>query len=580
MDREIIEKTAVNILETEILSIQDCLSPYVSTNDKTPFWDGSIYIYNSSVHSKENYEGKIEVQVKGRQVKKLKCSGNSKFTMDVDDLVAYKKNINGTLLIVVEFIDIKNYQLYYANLLPVDLHELFKNISDGQKTKTIDVKPIVSKSASSLKFVCLNFLKNSNKQANRRIIELNEMDNLEEINFEIISTKSGFEDYIKSNAIYSYGITKDTKEIVSLPLLRDIRVFQTIKQTVMLDNEKISFDFTMSSGEKDEKIIIGKSLVLNRNECRLEINLSGNLYSRINDLKLLNHILVNKNIITSSGILELPLANEDEIKNIKEKFSKCYDYYIEVKEMFDYFKIEFLTDFDMLTDKDINNINLMINLIKGKCLEKIKELKTYTVSIDKYTIFIMPKVEKNTVVGVYNLFDDLSNAIKFFMINEKGSESETSIYYTLTSDNIKKASNFDCSIILNDIKRVGLVKDTVIACNQFILNLLNAYDETRRKDLLDLANEVQKELLKFDSSDLYLLNEFQIKYRLCGLEIDDKIKIKEIYDRGNSFVKAGAAILLSNLSDYEIAYNELGQEERDVLQRSPIFNILNNITNK
>lgn len=77
-----IEGIAVQRVKREILKY-DCLKDYINTNDKTPMWDGEIYIYkeNSKYKASEDFLGKISVQVKGHKVNKLK-SGNSKYLFE------------------------------------------------------------------------------------------------------------------------------------------------------------------------------------------------------------------------------------------------------------------------------------------------------------------------------------------------------------------------------------------------------------------------------------------------------------------------------------------------------------------
>ena len=41
------------------------LKPIIYTNDKTPIWDGEIFIYKSEVHSVENFYARVPLQVKG-----------------------------------------------------------------------------------------------------------------------------------------------------------------------------------------------------------------------------------------------------------------------------------------------------------------------------------------------------------------------------------------------------------------------------------------------------------------------------------------------------------------------------------
>ena len=67
-----IEKIAINKIEELILKNSEFLSPYINSNDRTPLWDGNIYIYNKNTKTNGTFEGKIDVQIKGRQVDDFK----------------------------------------------------------------------------------------------------------------------------------------------------------------------------------------------------------------------------------------------------------------------------------------------------------------------------------------------------------------------------------------------------------------------------------------------------------------------------------------------------------------------------
>ena len=123
-----IEKIATHKIEELVLKNRDFLSPYINSNDRTPLWDGSIYIYSSNQKTNGTFEGKIDVQIKGRQVENFK--ENNIYQFKVEALKGYQKEIKGTLLLVVDFINIDNYKVYYCNLLPVDLYQILKNLKE------------------------------------------------------------------------------------------------------------------------------------------------------------------------------------------------------------------------------------------------------------------------------------------------------------------------------------------------------------------------------------------------------------------------------------------------------------------
>lgn len=62
MDAGDIERKSVNYINC-ILSRCPKLTPYITQNDKTPSWDGEIYLYTSLEKKKKNISGTCKVQV-------------------------------------------------------------------------------------------------------------------------------------------------------------------------------------------------------------------------------------------------------------------------------------------------------------------------------------------------------------------------------------------------------------------------------------------------------------------------------------------------------------------------------------
>ena len=63
-----IEEIAVLAVRNEIVKYSDTLVAYIDTKEKTPMWDGYIYVYrqNSKYKANNEFEGKIEYKSKGK----------------------------------------------------------------------------------------------------------------------------------------------------------------------------------------------------------------------------------------------------------------------------------------------------------------------------------------------------------------------------------------------------------------------------------------------------------------------------------------------------------------------------------
>ncbi|WP_343010221.1 hypothetical protein [Holdemanella biformis] len=98
LDSKTIETLAVNAVKDSIITT-DFLEQYIAENDKEPSWDGFVYIYGNKKKTKDTLEGRMAVQIKGKE-----CDNHSKkeisYSMPKSDLVNYL-NDGGCILFVV-----------------------------------------------------------------------------------------------------------------------------------------------------------------------------------------------------------------------------------------------------------------------------------------------------------------------------------------------------------------------------------------------------------------------------------------------------------------------------------------------
>ena len=66
------------------------LSPYITENDKTPLWDGHIFIYKNTIHSNNNLIGRVSTQIKGKRVKKSITNTFITYPVEAMELEKYK----------------------------------------------------------------------------------------------------------------------------------------------------------------------------------------------------------------------------------------------------------------------------------------------------------------------------------------------------------------------------------------------------------------------------------------------------------------------------------------------------------
>ncbi len=567
-----IEEVAVQRVKREILKY-DCLKDYINTNDKTPMWDGEIYVYNENSKYKANgdFMGKISVQVKGHKVTKIK-SGNSKYSIDVEYLRAYQKDKKGVLLFVVEMTDSENTQIYYANLLPVDLKDLLNHVKEKQKSITIDIKPVREKSPSSMKMLCQNFLKNSNEQMNIEIKNIDEIKNIKEISFSVVGEERYFEDYIFNNDIYSYAIEKETNRKYALPKFLEIQRYQTNKVSVKIGEKEYYNKINIIKNKNEEYILCGKSIKIYKKSMNFRIK--GNVYERINDINFILAVLEEKKVNVNGMDIKLSINVEHEKKKkYKNSIEKDLIRLNKIKELFEKFKINFDVDLDQLCEQDLNNLTKLIKLNDGILIENIKDSNLYYIEISTLCIAFLIIVDKNNKVNLYNYFSDLSDKMKVFYYDKNGKEMTISPYINLTLENLITLSNINIDIMKKSLDAVEYTEETCSRYNLWLLELIKAYDKTKEQKWLEFAEFLIDKILTFSHSALYIINKLQIIKRTRKLNREEKNRLYEMKEKENdNMIQCGIAILLDNLSDFERFFDKL--ENKEEFKNFPIYNLM------
>lgn len=129
------ESKAVNAL---VSSIEDTrlMVPYIDKNDKTPIWDGFIYLYSDPSLTKNYFAGRAPVQVKGHgenDLSKARVSHDAK----VADLKAYHQDGGAIYFLIYVAEDRRASKIYYADLTKEKLEEILAACAPDQEKKTI-----------------------------------------------------------------------------------------------------------------------------------------------------------------------------------------------------------------------------------------------------------------------------------------------------------------------------------------------------------------------------------------------------------------------------------------------------------
>ena len=159
-----VELEATMALKTLIMR-NPYLQPFIDENDRTPIWDGYVYVYSDKNpnHPKKSFVGRVPMQVKGKTVDTT-FDDTIKYRVKKEDLNAYEKD-GGVIFIVVlikKHSDEIQTQIYYKELLPFDLARVRGELEDN-KSCNLDFEKIPM-GDEELANLFLNFLENRTKQ--------------------------------------------------------------------------------------------------------------------------------------------------------------------------------------------------------------------------------------------------------------------------------------------------------------------------------------------------------------------------------------------------------------------------------
>ena len=132
IDSKVIEEKAINEVK-RFFEDSNIVSTFIVENDKEPFWDGHLYLYPNGVKTRENFQGRIAVQIKGKALNDFRMD-NFNYPIEITALKAYLHE--GVVYMIVQEVNQKR-KIFYRNLAPI----LIRNIIHGhEKQKSINVK--------------------------------------------------------------------------------------------------------------------------------------------------------------------------------------------------------------------------------------------------------------------------------------------------------------------------------------------------------------------------------------------------------------------------------------------------------
>lgn len=586
IDVEVIATSAVK----KAIARTDYLVPVISDKDKEPLWDGHIYAYGDALKSNDSYIGRAPVQLKGKIVKDCNKERTT-YTIDINNLKGYCLDGGVIYFVVLMEENGDNETIFYINLLPYIINNYIKRAESAQKTISVTLKRF-PKEKNEVENLVFNFLRDRDRQVllrkgnNISLKDLADSIDLSEMDLNFSFTAIGYEDV--GTDPFSYLSNHDTYFYAYLPKLNAYTVIEHIEKWDLAEREvecevsvdgKVYYNAISQIQKRDETILqVGSCIQFidvkdGRNTIKFSINGS------LNEMILGSELIID--MISAKGIeldgKKIPLnLNEYELgkidlKSIKEKLN----YLKLVKKMLDNLGVKEDFECENITEKEEQYIEMLIRaILYNQAIgfetdEKIPPV--LTLRICNLLLILDFKEQSDGKYVIRNFFDEETECMAEGI---DGKLFPTSKYTIMQMRDFCKVSNYNFEKARQSLFAIENPVH-LERVNMHLLELIKAFDDSKRNIFLDEAEKIAVWLCEKNNSDMCIVNLLQICKRRGRLSDDDIDKLLELEERNrdNLQMMIGINILLENYKFVEMKLKKLVGTEKEAFESYPIYTL-------
>lgn len=577
MDAEDIERRSVTYLKT-ILQESSKVIPDIHENDKTPSWDGEIYLYSSSEKKKKNLAGTCKVQVKGtyKDSQDMSCKETISYPIEIADLQNYIRD-GGVLYFVIVISKstdmLYKYVPYYSALLPYDIKRLLKRARPNQKKKTISLHRFPT-DYIKIENIITDFIFNKIKQYStyQEDADINLADDNGAFN---IFLMRGYP-IVSGNPTYVY---KKCTDSISIPagkiVLQEVKI-DNLNLVVCIDGKPYFHNVQLDIIENDKihQVIFNHSLQMvmdNASECHIYLKKDSTIDEYIKNLEFL--IALKKgNRIDIGGFIqgETPkLDDEDDALNSELIFFK------KIQALLQYLHVTKEVKVESLSEETLNGLLLLHDtILLGHHLcdeEKLERDLIGNIAIGPYHFFLMRIQKKGREFVFKDPFHDNMNCQ---MSVAGSSKFNASLALWLAVNGNENADNIDYQAVKDSITKLPYCSDLSGAVIKFILVFLKKYDDEKNPDILSCVESIAAWLYLCDKSVINHLNLLQCIYRERVLTKEEQdVLISYNHSQTDNKILAGINILLNNRAEYQYYLNKMNEDDLVEFQGYPIYHL-------
>jgi hypothetical protein len=578
---------SIIVSQVKIILLQsNIIKPYINENDKTPFWDGNLFIYKKPNKNydlrNEDYLDKIPVQIKGISVNNLNKDCIT-FPISRQDLTVYM-NDGGIIFFVGQIDKFNAIEIFFISLLPINIKKILEKHSTVPKIN-IQLRHFDKTYIKDFEDLCFDFIVNRKHQFGRTNISLS-LSEVKELLIFSAYKNSTFEQHLLKNPVYFYG-KKNKSDII--PIVIDsftiTKIEKRINREVSINGKKYFSDYVLNEFKGFQELIFDDNMIFHLEEGNtfIEYTLHENFAKRLNCTEFFKMIIEYEEFVISEEIFKF--KSPFKSKSLLNKISNSLNFLEDIARLLDIFNIEYSKlNFNEISDEKLNTLSFAIDaMVYNKEIANFKQTP-YKLNLNIGNLNLLTLIYKRTDGKiVIEDFAKLTYDIHIMaVINEKQIVYKVDPFVLLSLEEILNSSNIQINCIINKLDHYSLNQHYEEELVHFLLRVIKAYDKTNNEVYYETATNLCNWLLKHNTiSHVHLINKYQLIKRKRDFNQNEKQEIKQLLEKSNKhndYLLIGCCvyILLSDNVKFESIYGNLTVEQKQKFDDFPIFILYKN----
>lgn len=572
---------AISVREiSNVVDDHESMRRFIEINDKTPIWDGEIWLYDNVNQSNKSLNGRIPIQIKGTVVDEF-SEGKRQYRLDKSHLKAYLKD-RGIIFLVVEIINSKETKIFFKVLLPLDIRDILKRMGANETIQ----ETFIELPQREFEIICRDFLIHSDKQKINISHETLKFDNY-------IGFITGYKDPSKNKHLfdtgtYLYGRESTLKIDVPLYKINIVSILEQDSLDIGTKNQVYYKKIIRETTKQGKVAKFGKgfSLKLSQNNTMdIKFKETGSIKDRIYDCKFMLEMLKNRNIYINQHKIDYTFP-ESKFTKMLLNMPKKIEFMENALETFNLLNIDINNEYDLVI-KEIEKVAMLIDIIlKVKYDDIIVTDKNYqVVTVGKYSILLLQifsKENQNQLIDYFN-YNELKEKYRILAGRDELFEEsvEHSPYIMVRLDDLLGYDNLNITSIEKSLANVNYNYPlSSELTNNFLLDILSYCDDndksTNNKLLAMVCNVYRVLEEKTDNDVTYFINRMQSLKRMRDFNQHEIERMIECKDRhlDNESILCAFLILLDNKHEFTVRLKKMDGNVRKSIVDYPIYNLI------